>query len=297
MRYLLMFVFFTIITKPGIGQEKEVVLATYTYSTNDRLSNLVPLAEWLTARSGIPFKAVSYSTVQALNNAILHDSVDFAIMNPAGYLVFQKKYPGIATPFVNLTLGNDSMSNYGGCLFALKAAGIQSVGELVQKQGDLSLALVNSSSSSGNLVPRLLLNEVGVVEPEKKFTVHYTGSHKKVVEEVLDGKAKLGGCGCAEIDSARLKLQFDDKAIVIGSFNNIPLGPVVSGRLTSKKLVKKLRYFLLALHKENPAVFRNLCNGWTEFKQATNFKAVADADYNAFRGMFGQNETLWKLIE
>jgi len=279
------------------SQKKEVVFATYTYATSNRLQNITPLAEYLSKKSGLSFKAVSYPTVQALINAIKNDSVDIAMMNTSGYLVLQRSYPGKVLPLVNLDMGNDSTTNYGGCLIAGKQTGISAIADLLKTQSKLSFALVNSSSTSGNLVPRLILNSNHISEPNSKFDVHYAGTHKKVVDEVLAGKAAIGGCGCAEIDSAKKNVEFDKRAIVIGQFNNIPLGPVVYNSKLNESISRKILKILLELHKSDSAVFQSFCNGWTEFRQAKNFRMVKDKDYDEFRAMFGNNQSLWKLIE
>jgi phosphonate transport system substrate-binding protein len=279
------------------SQNKEFVLATYTYSTNNRLQNIKPLAEYLSKKSGLSFKAVSYPTVQSLINAIKNDSVDFAMMNTSGYLILQRNYPEKVLPLVNLDMGNDSSTNYGGCIIAGRQTGIRTVADLLNNQSKLSFALVNSSSTSGNLVPRLILNSNHISDPESRFDVYYTGTHKKVVDEVLSGKATIGGCGCAEIESAGKNDEFDKQAAVIGQFNNIPLGPIVYNSKLGESISRTILKLLLDLHKNDSAVFQNFCNGWTEFRQAKNFRRVSDKDYDEFRAMFGSNKSLWKLIE
>lgn len=296
-KIILAAIVFLLLSTHIAAQKKELVFATYTYSTNNRLQNLEPLAAYLSQETGLAIKAVSYPTVQALLTAIKNDSVDFAMMNTSGYLVLQKNNPGKVTPLVNLDMGNESFTNYAGCIIALKQQGINSIKELATGNKKHSFALVTGSSTSGNLVPRLLLNDVDIPNAESTFSVSYSGTHKRVVEDVFSGRADIGGCGCAEVDSARRNQQFDEKAVVIASFNDIPLGPVVYHNKTNKTAVKKVSAVLKNIHTTNPAVFSNFCNGWTEFKQATRFKTVTDKDYNNFRKMFGSNTSLWKLIE
>jgi ABC-type phosphate/phosphonate transport system substrate-binding protein len=156
------------------------------------------------------------------------------------------------------------------------------------------LALVNKSSTSGNLMPRLMLNKECIISAEEKFNVYFAGTHKKVVEDVLSGTAQLGGCGCAEVDSARQNLEFDEKAVIISAYNNIPLGPVVYKRNVSKHIAETAALLLTNLHTQNNAVFTNFCGGCTEFKQAVQFKPVQDSAYNNFRSLFGNNLSLWK---
>jgi phosphate/phosphite/phosphonate ABC transporter binding protein len=279
------------------AQKSDIVFATYTYSTNDRLQNLEPLAEHLSSATGLPIRAVSYPTVQALIEAIRTGEADFAMMNTSGYLVLQRNHPEAATPMVNLTLGSESVTNYGGCLIARKELGIRSMEDVASLGTKIPLALVASSSTSGNLVPRLLLNSHGIADPESKFDVTYSGTHAKVVADVLSGKAKLGGVGCAEVDKARLSPNFDEQAVVVGSFDDIPLGPVVHHSDVDSNTVAMVSTLLLSLHEHNPAVFTNFLQGWTEFLQAKQFAPVSDSDYDPFRRMFGTNQALWKLIE
>ncbi|GAO44208.1 phosphate/phosphite/phosphonate ABC transporter substrate-binding protein [Flavihumibacter petaseus] len=281
----------------AVGQQRPYIFATYTYSTNNRLANLGPLVQYLSQATGREFRAVSYPTVSALISAIQHDSVDFAMMNTSGYLILQRKTPGKAKPLVNLDMQGSAGTNYGGCLIALKSAGYTRLSDLRLVQGRPSLALVNSSSTSGNLVPRLLFNSAGIANPDSSFSLTYAGTHKKVVEAVLSGNAVLGGCGCAEIDSARIHQGFSGKAVAIDSFNNIPLGPVVYRSGTSEPFRHQVSALLTNLNEKDPGVFVNFCNGWTEFKGARGFRKISDQEYDQFRKMFGSNTRLWQLIE
>ncbi|HEX7847853.1 MAG TPA: phosphate/phosphite/phosphonate ABC transporter substrate-binding protein [Chitinophagaceae bacterium] len=271
--------------------------ATYTYSTNNRLANLQPLAEHLSKKIGRPVVAVSYPTVPRLIEAILHDSVDLAMMNTSGYLVLQRKDPAKVSTLVNLEMNAGGVTNYATCLIAAKEAGITSLDQLVADKRKLKLALVGSSSTSGNLVPRLMLNARNISSAEQSFDLYYAGTHRQVVKDVIAGKATIGGCGCAEIDSAKANNSFDEKAVVIASYNDIPLGPIVYNSKLKQNVVAAIKTELLQLSLTNTALFKNFCAGWTEFKEATRFKPVTDKDYDAFRKMFGNNGELWKLIE
>lgn len=271
--------------------------ATYTYATNNRLDNLRPLTDHLSEITGHTVVAVSYPTVQSLIAAIVNDSVDMAMMNTSGYLVLQRKSPGIILPLVNLEMNKNAVTNYGGCLVASATSGITSLSQLNNENRKFSLALVSSSSTSGNLVPRLLLNKEGIRSAEKKFKVYYTGTHRQALQEVLTGKANLAGCGCAEIDSARANNEFDGRAIVVAEYNNTPLGPIVYNKKLSKKIVTGISDELVRIHQYRKTIFANFCAGWTEFKMASRFKPVSDADYDAFRKMFTDNKDLWRMIE
>jgi phosphonate transport system substrate-binding protein len=271
--------------------------ATYTYATNNRLGNLRPLTDHLSKITGHTVVAVSYPSVQRLVAAIVNDSVDMAMMNTSGYLVLQRKNPGIILPLVNLEMNTNTVTNYGGCLVASSSSGITSISQLKKENRKFSLALVSSSSTSGNLVPRLLLNKEGIRSAEEQFKVYYAGTHRQALQEVLTGKADLAGCGCAEIDSARAKNEFDGNAVVVAEYNNTPLGPIVYTKKLNKEIVIGIRDELVRIHEYRQTVFANFCAGWTEFKMASRFKPVSDDEYDAFRKMFTDNNDLWRLIE
>jgi phosphonate transport system substrate-binding protein len=217
------------------------------------------------------------------------------MMNTSGYLVLQRNHPGIAIPFLNLDMGNAVETKYGGCIIANRDANIKSLQNI--KDSNLTMALVAGSSTSGNLVPRLLLNQSGIADPEKNLNVYYAGTHKKVVEDVLNGKAELGGCGCAEVEEATNKKLFKNNAVLLADFNNIPLGPMVYRKGTDERTISKIKAELVRVHELSPQVFSGFCEGWSEFKQATRFKNVVDSEYDPFRKMFGDNQLLWTLIE
>ncbi|HLP92604.1 MAG TPA: PhnD/SsuA/transferrin family substrate-binding protein [Saprospiraceae bacterium] len=279
------------------AQTQTYVFATYTYSTNTRLKHLEPLTQYLSAKTGHSFVVRSYPTVQALIQGIAQDSVDFAMINTLGYLTLQHKHPELAKPVLTLDLGDATITHYGGCIIARKDAPFTSLKDLINATDRLSLGLVNSSSTSGNLVPRLLLNQEGFEHADSSFRVSYRGTHKTVVEDVLAGKIQLGGCGCAEVDSARKYLAFDQKATVLGAFHDIPLGPVIHHREVPKQVVRDVVRALNRIHEDNFTILEQFSGGWTEFREARRFKKVRDRDYNSFRRLFGKNKFLWQMIE
>ncbi len=219
------------------------------------------------------------------------------MINTLGYLVLQHKHPDLVKPMVTLDMGNTATTQYGGCLIARKDAPFTSIRDLKNQRNRPMLGLVNSSSTSGNLVPRLLLNQAGIGNAEAAFQVNYLGTHKAVVEDVLSGRVALGGCGCSEVDSARKYLAFNQIAFVLDSFEDIPLGPVVRHKNTSRHVAHDITRALTMVHKNNFAVFATFRNGWTEFREAKKFRSVKDRRYHDFRRMFGKNQALWQAIE
>ncbi len=291
------FIYSLLLMISASAQKRMVTFATYTYATNDRLANLRPLATYLSKSTGLEVSAISYPSVDALISAIAAGSVDIAMMNTSGYLILQKDHPEAARPVVNLSMGKQQITNYGGCIIARKDAAIKDISQLSTVKKGISFSLVSPSSTSGNLVPRLIMNSHGIPAPDSVFTISYSGTHRQVVEDVIAGKAMIGGCGCAEIDSARARGTFDNTAILIASFNDIPLGPIVVKKDLDQRMRERLTNALLDVHEKDPAVFRNFLQGWTEFKSASRFGRIDDSGYDSFRAMFGKNMQLWEMIK
>lgn len=277
-------------------QQSELVLGTYTYASNNRLTSLEALARYLNRETGLTVTIKSYPNVPALLRAIRADSVQLAVLNTVGYLLQQRHDAGRMIPLLNLNLGMDTATQYGGCIIASRSTDIFQLAQLRDAPRQ-TFALVAPSSTSGNLVPRLLLNSIGITDAASRFDTYYAGTHQQAVADVLSGKAQLAGCGCAEVDTAKLRNDFDRKAVVVASFNDIPLGPLAYHHKLSSAIVQKVQQAMLRIHEKDAEGFRVFCSGWTEFRKAKSFQPVADRAYDPFRNMFGNNESLWQLIQ
>lgn len=277
-------------------QRPDLVLGTYTYASNNRLGSLEALAGYLNRETGFTVAVKSYPNVPALLRAIRADSVQLAVLNTVGYLLQQRHDAGRMIPLLNLNLGMDTATQYGGCIIAARSTDIFQLAQL-RNAARYTLALVAPSSTSGNMVPRLLLNSIGITDAASRFDTYYAGTHQQAVADVLSGKAQLAGCGCAEVDTAKLRHDFDRKAVVVASFNDIPLGPLAYHHKLPSAVVKKVQQALLLIHEKDAEGFRTFCSGWTEFRKAKSFQLVTDHAYDPFRRMFGNNESLWQLIQ
>ncbi len=292
----LLLVSLVLINNAWSRQPSDLVLGTYTYATNNRLNSLEALAGYLNREMGLSVTVKSYPNVPALLHAIRADSVQLAVLNTVGYLLQQRHDAGRMIPLLNLNLGMDTATQYGGCIIAARSVDVRQLQQL-RDAARYTFALVAPSSTSGNLVPRLLLNSIGITDAAFRFNTYYAGTHQQAVADVLSGKAQLAGCGCAEVDTAKLRHDFDRKAIVVASFNDIPLGPLAYHHKLSPAVVQKVQQALLRIHEKDAEGFKVFCSGWTEFRKAKSFQPVQDRAYDPFRRMFGSNESLWQLIQ
>ena len=93
----------------GCNQGKEPVrLATYTYSTNDRIENLKPLARELETRLEREVQTTSYPDVESFISGIKSNKVDIALINTLGYLILASDNPHMI-PLANMHIDKDAI--------------------------------------------------------------------------------------------------------------------------------------------------------------------------------------------
>lgn len=282
------------------GFAQEIRIATYRYSTNDRVANLEPFARLVEQKTGIRTSVKSYPTVLAFIEGIRNNEVDLAMINTFGYLLLQtsaKTYP--MDPVVALTVPSSSKDNYKTAILVRSNSMIKDMATLNRSAKGQRLALVAVGSTSGNLVPRLGLTGIGIDKAESAFdTVVYAGTHKAAVEWLLQDKADIAAMG----HDAYLKMAEEGPAIegqlrTIWLSPEIPLGPVLFHKSMDPKLKETLLQLLLGLHISQPEALTSIKNGWTEAKQATHYITIHSNHYTPFLQQFGKPEAVAAILE
>lgn len=113
-----------------------------------------------------------------------------------------------------------------------------------------SLALVNASSTSGNLIPRVELGKSLNTKLGNHFkSVFYAGSHTSSALAVLQGRADAAAVADVTLDWAVDKKEFDEKAFrVIWTSSKLPLDPFAWRKdLLSEDMRKKILNAVLTL--------------------------------------------------
>jgi phosphate/phosphite/phosphonate ABC transporter binding protein len=283
-----------------------LVVATYAYAANDRVANLTPLAAELARAVNRPLRVLSYPTVPALLAAVRAGQVDVAFLNTLGFLQLSADERPAAVPLARLQ-APAAAGEYRACLVARRSAGLGSAAELRARAGQLRLVLAGEHSTSGHLLPRLWLQTQGLADLEGQFAArHYAGSHAQVLAELQAGRAEVGACGLSEYQQLQARGAAADLQLLWVS-DDIPLGPVVARAALDPAQRQALQQVLLRAPQQQPAAFRQLCQGWAEARAATQFVPVAPGEYEAFfrlldstdervHGLPGQGEELRRLL-
>ncbi|NER15051.1 PhnD/SsuA/transferrin family substrate-binding protein [Leptobacterium flavescens] len=278
------------------SDKKPLTLATYTYATNNRIDNLKPLSVELENLLNQPVDVKSYPDVTSFIEGIKSDEVDIALINTLGYLLLSLDNKNME-PIVTLKVKQDAVDNYKTVLLT-NSDNITDLNGLKEHADSLSMMFVTEGSTSGNLVPRLLLSSIGIKSPTKQFKeVSYGGNHTSTFNKLTAGEADICAIGSNEYFK---QIQADstllNKTRLLWISKEIPLGPVLINNKLTEADREKISDLFLSLHEKNPEALQSIKDGWSEAKQAEKFYPITDSYYDNFRRLNGNNTDLSDIL-
>jgi phosphonate transport system substrate-binding protein len=281
------------------AEAQPLVIATYQYADNNRIANIQPLADHIAAKTGKVVEVKSYKTVHLLIEAIQNNEVDIALINSFGFFMLETSssvYP--MKPYAVLRVKENAKDNYKTAIIIADRFAADTLRDIKRITSSLRLMLVSPGSTSGNLVPRLAFNSVGLKNPETDFKqVSYGKNHKAAIDSVLLGKADIAAVGSTEYfsllkDSSRAK-----KIKLLWLSPEIPLGPLLINNRVKAPLRDSIIALLLDLHETNAAAIEAVKRGWSEAAQTDRFIRLPKDYYKPFRKQSGDKKTMTKIIK
>ncbi|MEJ8841367.1 PhnD/SsuA/transferrin family substrate-binding protein [Lacibacter sp. H375] len=295
-KYWFIFLFVMIVV---VSEAQTLIIATYQYADNNRIANIQPLADHIAAQTGQTVEVKSYKTVHLLIEAIQKNEVDLALINSFGYFMLeasQTAYP--MKPYAVLRIKENAKDNYKTAIIIAHRFNADTLRDIKPIASSLRLMLVSPGSTSGNLVPRLAFNSVGLKNPETDFQkVSYGKNHKAAVDSVILDKADIAAVGSTEYfnllkDSSRAK-----QIRLLWLSPEIPLGPLLINNRVAAPLRHSIITILLDLHNKNASALEAVKKGWSEAAQADQFIRLPKNYYMPFRKQSGDEKTMTKIIK
>ncbi|GAB3029105.1 PhnD/SsuA/transferrin family substrate-binding protein [Bowmanella dokdonensis] len=255
------------------------MIATYAYAKVDRTAAIKPLADYLGTTLDRQTRLMLFDSPSDLINMIGQGKVDIAVPNLLGYLQAASLDLPVATAAVP-DVSPDTGNGYRSVLIASpKVAGQQA---WIRDTHELRLALVWRDSTSGGLMPRRYLAELGFNNLASAFArVIYSGSHDQALQAVLTGKTDLAGLASGVYDLAlAADSSLTTRVQELWRSPPIPVGPVLCRLAT--EVCDRVSAALLSKETLPPSVMEGLNRGWPEFGGTTQFKAVDAQTYQPF---------------
>jgi len=272
-------------------------LATYTYSTNNRINNLKPLSQELETLLKRPVHIKSYPDVASFIEGIKSNEVDVGLINTLGYLLLSLDNKNME-PVATLKIKKNAIDNYKTVLLTNNKS-INDLNALKNNSDSLSIMFVTEGSTSGNLVPRLFLSSIGIKSPENQFKeVKYGGNHSSTFNKMIKRETDISAIGSNEYFKqiqADSTLLSSNKLLWISE--EIPLGPVLVNNSLTESDKENITDLFLNLHKDNFTALQSIKEGWSEAKQAEKFHPIVDSYYDSFRMVNGNTTDLSDILD
>lgn len=200
-----------------LGTEKNPIVMSFVPSgdTQEIIASGDQLAQMIQDKTGLVINANVGTDFAAVREAMGAGKAHIGWMNTFNYVLAHEKY-GVDVSLVTVRFGSTS---YKGQIIVRADSGIKTLDDLKGKV----MCWVDPNSTSGYIVPRIMLKANGI-DPDKDFakTIE-AGSHNNVVTQVYNGDCDAG----ATYVDARSSVEKDipdvkEKVIAIATTADIP---------------------------------------------------------------------------
>lgn len=251
--------------------DKEIVIGVNPFTTPKTIrENYLPLLESVCRDIGKQVRLVIVTDYEALGRSLLKGTIDVGWFSPFAYVAAKNHGPivPVVTPVVN---GNAS---YLGYIIAPKGNNYSTVDDLRGKH----FGFVDPQSASGYVYPKAMLVEQGK-DPEKFFgKTSFLGSHKRVIEAVLENVVDGGATYSEAIDSAKNEGIAVEKLAILAQTEPIPKDVIAGRPDLEPALIKQLQQVFIQ--------YRDIDSGRAAVlrKASINgFVAACDETYDVIR--------------
>ena len=200
-----------------LGAEDNPIVMSFVPSgdTQEIIASGDKLAQMIQDKTGLVIKANVGTDFAAVREAMGAGKAHIGWLNTFNYVLAHEKY-GVDVALVTVRYGSTS---YKGQIIVRADSGIKNLEDLKGKV----MCWVDPNSTSGYIVPRILLQANGI-DPDKDFakTIE-AGSHNNVVTQVYNGECDAG----ATYVDARSSVEKDlpdvkEKVVVLATTSDIP---------------------------------------------------------------------------
>lgn len=193
-----------------------------------------------------PVEIVIEQSYDACVTALRNGQLDAAMLGELAYWRARERAPveALVTP-----VGEDgSIASYESVIVTVRGSKITSLAGI---RGTV-FGLVDTESASGYLIPRAMLREAGI-DPDREVTIRLFGSHRRVVEALLEGEVAAAG-----VHAGTLAPPQPERAVQYARLQElarsrpIPRGPLVVRATLPADTRAALAGALLRIHEADP---------------------------------------------
>jgi phosphonate transport system substrate-binding protein len=211
-----------------------------------RLARAQALRRFLEAEMNCPVEIVIEPSYDSCVAALRSGHLDAAMLGEFAYWRARERAPVEA---LVIPVGDDgSIASYESVIVTVRGAGITTLSSV----RGATLGLVDTASASGYLIPRAMLREAGI-DPDHEVTIRLFGSHRQVIDALLDGAVAVGGVHAGAVTPPRPELAVRYARLQeLARSRPIPRGPLVVRATLPPATRAALAGALLRIHEADP---------------------------------------------
>jgi len=258
---------------PALGTEQNPIIMSFVPSgdTQEIIAGGEQIAKMITDKTGLVVKANVGTDFAAVREAMGAGKAHIGWLNTFNYVLAHEKY-GVDVALVTVRFGSTS---YTGEIIVRADSGITKLEDLKGK----TMCWVDPNSTSGYIIPRIMLKANGI-DPDKDFakTVE-AGSHNNVVTAVYNGDCDAGACYSDARSSVEKTLpDVKEKVVILATTTEIPNDNVSFTKDFPKDMRDKVVNALLeiAASEEGQAALQTVYS-------IAGLEKAEDSFYDAFR--------------
>lgn len=259
----------------------------YAYSPQTELlqsglTHTKEIQKYLEGQLHIPVDLVQVDQYAASIEAMRANKLDIAHFGALSYLIAAQKAG--AQAIVSRGYPDGRLGGYHSLIAVPANSPIHSMQDLKARAKDLVFAFADPASTSGNLYPRVELQNIGM-NPERDFKrVIYANGHLAGLMAIRSGKVDAGAID--EVYVTRLITTGKMKPAeirVLWTSELIPSEPVAVRGSLPEQLKKEIQAAYLDMQKKDPALWNDLNKNIYSSYPGTTYIPVSDATYDGLR--------------
>ena len=259
--------------EPELGTEKNPIVMSFVPSgdTQEIIASGDAIADMLQEETGLVIKANVGTDFAAVREAMGAGQAHIGWLNTFNYVLANEKY-GVDAGLVTERFGSTS---YKGQFNVLADSGITTLDDLKGKV----ICWVDPNSTSGYIIPRIMLKAEGI-DPDTDFANQIeAGSHNNAITQVYNGDCDVSTTYADARSSVEKDLpDVKDKVVVLAVTSDIPNDSVSFYKDFPADKRQKIEAALLAFAatEEGKEILNNLYS-------ISGLQASSDGFYDAFR--------------
>lgn len=258
---------------PALGTEQNPIIMSFVPSgdTQEIIAGGEQIAKMISDKTGLVVKANVGTDFAAVREAMGAGKAHIGWLNTFNYVLAHEKY-GVDVALVTVRFG---LTYYTGQIVVRADSGIKTLADLKGK----TMCWVDPNSTSGYIIPRIMLKANGI-DPDKDFakTVE-AGSHNNVITAVYNGDCDAGATYSDARSSVEKTLtDVKEKVVVLATTTEIPNDNVAFTKDFPKDMRDKIVNALLeiAASEEGQAALQTVYS-------IAGLEKADDSFYDAFR--------------